>query len=130
MAEPTLDPESKMDVLSAPDRNLADALIGIMGRAHVLEDAADRDYYAADLFFQGPPALLVVQPVSRNEVVQAVKACYAAGAAIVPRGGGLSYTGGYVPTGPRAVIFDTRRLNRVVAVEADDLYVTVEAGCT
>lgn len=130
MADTILDPESKMDVLSAPDRNLADALIGIMGRAHVLQDAAERAYYAADLFFQGPPALLVVQPASRAELVQAVKACYAAGAAIVPRGGGLSYTGGYVPTGPRAVIFDTRRLNRVVAVEADDLYVTVEAGCT
>ena len=119
-----------MTTLSAPDRNLADALVGIMGRAHVLEDAAERAYFAADLFFQGPPALLVVQPGSRDELVQAVKACYAAGVAIVPRGGGLSYTGGYVPKGPRAVIFDTRGLNRVVGVEADDLYVTVEAGCT
>ena len=119
-----------MDVLSAPDRNLADALTGIMGREHVREDATERAYYAADLFFQGPPALLVVQPGSREELVQSVKACYAAGVSIVPRGGGLSYTGGYVPKGPRAVIFDTRRLNRVVGVEADDLYVTVEAGCT
>lgn len=116
--------------LSPTDRNLAEALAGIVGRDHVRDDPAECAYYAADLFFSGPPALLVVQPGTRDEVVQAVKACYAAGASIVPRGGGLSYTGGYVPSGRRAVIFDTRRLNRVVAIEADDLYVTVEAGCT
>ncbi len=42
----------------------------------------------------------------------------------------MSYTGGYVPRSEASVLFDTRRLDRIIEINADDMYVTAEAGCT
>jgi len=53
-----------------------------------------------------------------------------AGYAIVPRGGGLTYTGGYTPPHERSVVLDTSRLDRIVEVAAEDMFITVEAGVT
>ena len=51
-----------------------------------------------------------------------------AGVNVVPRGAGLSYTGGVVPHRP-GVVIDTALLDSVTVV-ADDLYAVVGAGCT
>jgi D-lactate dehydrogenase (cytochrome) len=63
-------------------------------------------------------------------VQRCVALCNEAGAAIVPRGGGMSYTDGYLPVRPLSVTFDLGHLNRIVHIAAEDMYVTVEAGCT
>jgi FAD/FMN-containing dehydrogenase len=97
----------------------------------VLADAATRDYYANDVFWQpGIPPLAVVLPRTREEVAQAVKLATDAGLSVVPRGGGMSYSRGYLPDRVDSVVIDTRQLNRVIEVNADDRYITVEAGCT
>ena len=49
---------------------------------------------------------------------------------MVPRGGGASYTDGYLPTTPRSILIDTSRLNRILEINAEDMYVTVEPGIT
>ncbi|MBV8912283.1 MAG: FAD-binding oxidoreductase, partial [Acetobacteraceae bacterium] len=51
-----------------------------------------------------------------------------AGAAVVPRGAGLSYTGGVVPREP-AVVIDTAALTRI-EIRAEDLTGIVGAGCS
>jgi D-lactate dehydrogenase (cytochrome) len=108
-----------------------DALQRGLGDDRVLADAATRDYYANDIFWQpGIPPLAVVLPQSREEVAQAVKLATDEGLAVVPRGGGMSYTKGYLPDRADSIVVDTRKMNRVIEVNADDLYVTVEAGCT
>ena len=56
--------------------------------------------------------------------------CYAARVPIIPRGGGLSYTDGYLYPEDGAVLFDLRGLDKIVKIAADDMVVTVEAGCT
>jgi FAD/FMN-containing dehydrogenase len=53
-----------------------------------------------------------------------------AGYSIIPRGGGLSYTGGYRPINDKSVIIDTSRLTRIIEVNPQDMYITVEAGVT
>ena len=109
---------------------LALALADILGAEHVLADLDTRAHLSQDLFFIGAVAALAVRPGTREELARAVACVTDAGFAIVPRGGGLSYTGGYVPRSEASVLFDTRRLDRIIEINADDMYVTVEAGCT
>ena len=45
-------------------------------------------------------------------------------------GGGMSYTGGYLPERARTVVVDLVRLDRIIEISAEDLYITVEAGVT
>ena len=107
---------------------LAESLRQIVGAANVLTDERARRYASADIFVWPDAVLadLVVRPGSTAETAQAVDALK--GKSIVPRGAGLSYTGGVVPHGP-AVVVDTARLD-AIDIHADDLYAVVGAGCT
>ena len=107
------------------------ALNDAIGARQVLSDSTTCEYYANDIFWQpGVVPLAVVLPQDRSQVVAAVKAAAAHGIAIVPRGGGMSYTKGYLPDSSQSVVIDTRKLNSVLEVNVADRYITVEAGCT
>ncbi|MCF8152382.1 MAG: FAD-binding oxidoreductase, partial [Sulfuritalea sp.] len=71
----------------------------------------------------------VVLPGSTDEVAATVRACAAAGAAIVPQGGNTGLCGGATPVGGEVVVC-LRRMNRIREVDADNNSMTVEAGCT
>ena len=109
---------------------LVGTLQGIVGPDRVILDAAERDFYSSDLFFAGPAAAIVIQPGTRDELAAAVAAITGSGVAVVARGGGLSYTKGYVPQKLECVVVDTRRVGRIVEISRDDMLATVEAGCT
>jgi len=103
----------------------------LVGSEHVLNDPASRDYYSRDLSYTpGARAALVVSPGSVEELRRVAATATAAAYALVPRGGGMSYTRGYSPDSARSIIIDTRRLDRIVEINAADMYVTVECGCT
>ncbi len=103
----------------------------IAGADAVLEAEGDRRFFSQDI--AGPRehvAALVVRPRTVEQLSQTVSAATGAGHSVVARGGGSSYTGGYVPDRDACVLIDTRELARVVEIDPDDMYVTVEAGCT
>ncbi|MCA0175340.1 MAG: FAD-binding oxidoreductase [Proteobacteria bacterium] len=76
-------------------------------------------------------ALAVVRPGSTAEVAAVVRACAAHGAAIVPQGGNTGLVGGGVPDASGSqVLLSLTRLTAVRAIDAANLTVTVEAGCT
>lgn len=110
---------------------ILDTLRQILGTERLLADEASRAYYANDIFWQpGIPPLAIAMPESAEEVASVVSAAAAANVAIVPRGGGMSYTKGYLPAKPASIVLDARRMDRIIALNPDDGYVTVEAGCT
>jgi len=75
-------------------------------------------------------ALAVVRPGSTEEVAQVVKACAAAGATIVPQGGNTGLVVGSTPDASGTqVVLSLQRLNRVREIDAQNLTMTVEAGC-
>ncbi|MCE2692481.1 MAG: FAD-binding oxidoreductase, partial [Rubrivivax sp.] len=75
-------------------------------------------------------ALAVVRPGSTAEVAAVVKACAAAGVALVPQGGNTGLVGGGVPDDQgRQVLLSLRRMTAVRALDTDNLTMTVEAGC-
>ncbi len=72
----------------------------------------------------------MVQPGSPEEVADIVKTAAELGLHLSTRGGGVSYTKGYVPTEKGCILVDLRRLNRVREINETDRYVVVDAGCT
>ncbi len=93
-------------------------------------DAVECDYFAQDVFTRAQPASIVVSPADTTELAAVVGAAVRRGMAVVPRGGGMSYTRGYVPEEAGAMLLDMSRMNRVLEINPDDMYVKVETGVT
>lgn len=75
-------------------------------------------------------ALAVVRPGSTEEVAAVVRACAKAGAPIVPQGGNTGLVVGGVPDASgREVVLSLTRMNKVRAIDAANLTMTVDAGC-
>lgn len=117
------------DAFAAPS-DLTDRLVQMVGAAHVSTDPARRAAMSEDVYARGGLAAVVVSPGSTEEVSRVVAAATAAGRAVAPRGGGMSYTGGYTPKDAGAVLIDLSRMNRILEVNAANMTVTVEAGAT
>jgi hypothetical protein len=86
--------------------------------------------YSCDIFSEIGERFLVIRPKSIASLRSAVTLIARNGFSIVPRGAGLSYSSGYLPDEQRSVILDTTHLTRIIEINADDLYVTVEPGVT
>jgi len=109
---------------------LLGALRACVGQAQVLTDG-DRSAYEIDWRkrWHGH-ALAVVRPGSTAEVAAIVRACATHGAPIVPQGGNTGLVGGGVPDGSgRQVLLSLARMNRIRAIDRDNLTLTAEAGC-
>ena len=109
---------------------LISQLQAAVGAAHVLVEgdlsAYERDWRRRS---QGK-ALAVVRPGTTQEVAAVVRACATAGTAIVPQGGNTGMVVGSTPDGSGTqVVLSLVRLNRVRALDAGNLTMTVEAGC-
>jgi glycolate oxidase len=114
--------------LPAPDVTLA-ALAAVVGHAHVLQGEALAPF-SADVFASGARPLACAAPASVAQLQELMRIAAQAGLAVLPRGGGASYTQGYVSATAGALLVDLQRLNAIVEINEDDAYVTVEAGVT
>jgi len=101
-----------------------------LGADHVITDDAERAYYSMDVYEVAEPCALVLRPGSVEEACDAVRLCIAAGLAVTPRGGGLSYTNSVLPAAPDTAIIDVTRLDRVLETNETDMTVTVECGAS
>ncbi len=110
--------------------SLIDDLRAIVGASHVLTEG-DLSAWEQDWRKRARgKALAVVRPGSTDEVARVVKACAAAGTAIVPQGGNTGLAVGSVPDGSGTqVVLSLTRLNAIREIDAANLTVTVEAGC-
>ena len=118
-------------VSDSPTQLLEEALIELVASQNVSADEPTRIFYSTDIYRRAETEVaLVVRPQSVEQLANAIALCTNHGFAVVPRGGGLSYTEGFLPTGPHSVSFDVSALNRIVKIDPVDMYVTVEAGCT
>lgn len=112
-------------------QELISELARIVGPANVLRAPEDLSGYEQDWRkrWHGR-ALAVVRPGSTAEVAAVVKACAGAGVSLVPQGGNTGLVGGGVPDDQaRQVVLSLRRINAVRKIDAENLTMTVEAGC-
>ncbi len=110
---------------------LTAVLVQIVGPAGVSVDLDRRRLHSQDVWSVADETVeIVVAPESLEELSRVAAAVSAAGFVIAPRGGGMSYTSAYIPTTAKTVSLDMSRMNRVLRIDADDMTVTVEPGCT
>lgn len=106
-----------------------DELKAAAGAEAVSDAAAHRTLMSHDVYDSGDPPVVVVRPVDVARLQAAVRACAHAGVAMVPRGGGASYTDGYLLRGRDHVVIDTGALD-AIEVDVANAVVTVGAGVT
>jgi FAD/FMN-containing dehydrogenase len=109
---------------------LIETLRGCVGTAQVLSDG-DLSAYELDWRkrWHGK-SLAVVRPGSTAEVAAVVRACAAAGVAIVAQGGNTGLVGAGVPDASGAqVLLSLTRLNCIRGIDRANLTLTAEAGC-
>jgi len=107
-----------------------DGLRAIVGTANVLA-GGDLTAYELDWRkrYRGQ-ALAVVRPGTTAEVAAVVRLCNEHGVAIVPQGGNTGLVGASVPDASGTqLLLNLTRLNKVRAIDAANLTMTVEAGC-
>lgn len=110
--------------------DLSECLSQIVGRANVLTDLDVRTFFSTDLATSGETATAVIVIHSTDELARVASLCSRTGCALVPRGGGFSYTGGYTPIREKSVVVDLRGLDEIVEINEQDMYVRVGTGCT
>lgn len=119
-----------MNALVAHDAMaLIASLSEIVGGENVLTGEAITPW-AQDVYRSLETPLAVVRPGSAGEVQRVVQAALAADIAIVPRGGGASYTDGYLPKRARSILLDTGRMTAIKDINELNATVTVEPGVT
>jgi len=119
-------PAQKMHDVARLTGRLSEAV----GASHVLTGEDDREFYGQDVHHAGRAPVAVVRPGSVDELSTVVRICAEDRVALLPRGGGLSYTQGYVCDARDGIVVDLSRLDRVLEVNPADGYVTVECGAT
>jgi FAD/FMN-containing dehydrogenase len=120
----------KGSALDGETHRLPQALTSIVGPEHVLhdEDALARYAVSPNLFSSTRPSL-AVRPASQDEIQAILHLATETRTPVLVRGGGLS-TGGFLASPPNAILLDTTRLNRVLAIDGENYFVTAECGVT
>ena len=117
-------------VLVAPPASarLAEDLRRLIGADKVLTDPAQLRTYECDglATFRTRPGVVVLAS-TRDDVVQTVRLCAAAGVPFVARGSGTGLSGGAMPIAEGVLIVLTR-LRKIVSVDPDNQRVVVEPG--
>lgn len=86
--------------------------------------------HGKDESFHSPmPPLAVVFPSATNEVQDIMRICYETHTPLVPFGGGTSLES-HIGSFQNGVSLDLSKMNRVLEINAPDLYCKVEAGVT
>jgi FAD/FMN-containing dehydrogenase len=110
--------------------SLASLFADVLDGDEISLDLHYRRTASSDVYSTGMLADALLRPRDKQRLAKAAGVATRAGYAIVTRGGGMSYTGGYLPARERTLVFDTAQLDRIVEINAEDMYITVEAGVT
>ena len=116
--------------MSQAEKEAISVLTAVIGKKYVLTDKKSVEFYSMDVYRSFEVPIAVVQPGSVEELQEVVRVATGLGIAIVTRGGGASYTDGYLATTPKSITIDTSRLNKIVEINEEDMLVTVEPGVT
>ncbi len=91
----------------------------------IITDSAELEYLSTDVYRSGSKAILAVRPESVASLSAIIKLAKEHKLVVVPRGGGASYSDGYVGNNLQHVLLDLRGLS---TIEIDDTNATVTVG--
>jgi len=101
----------------------------IVGAEKVLVEPEKVEPYGADAVKEKFPPEAVVFPESTKQVSEILKLANEFTFPVTARGGGVGYTGGAVPV-DGGIVVGTDRMNKIIEIKADDLYVICQPGLT
>ncbi len=111
-------------------RACVESLVSCLSAEKMRTDEKTRRLYGQDVSGDASLPALVVRPANTGELVEVMKIIAAHDLVAVPRGGGMSYSSGYVCHDERVVCIDTGIMDEVLEINNEDMYVTVQAGCS
>jgi len=109
------------------NENALKALKQIVGEKHLSCEKADRICYSYDATQQKFLPDVVVHPGSTEEISRIMRLANAEKIPVFPRGAGSGFTGGALPT-RGGIVLCTERLDRILAIDEENLVATVEPG--
>ena len=101
----------------------------IVGAENVLVEPEKVEPYGADAVKEKFPPEAVVFPETTAEMCAILKLANEYIFPVTARGGGVGYTGGAVPV-DGGIVIGTDRMNKIIEISADDLYVVCQPGLT
>lgn len=102
----------------------------VLGADRVVTERAELEFHGQDVYRGGEPPAALIRPMSTEQLAEALRAIAPARLPIVPRGGGMSYTDGYLPKSPGSIMVDLLAMDRVETIDAEDRFVTAQCGVT
>lgn len=101
-----------------------------VGSERVSQDDDLRSLFSEDIWAQGEKADFVASPETTEQLAQIIRIGATGKMAFNPRGAGMSYTKGYTPEQKNTAILDFSKMDKVLEINKEDMYVTVQAGCS
>lgn len=92
------------------------------------KDLGLRLFYSSDIYYEGELAEFIARPKNSDEIIKIINIANENNLKICVRGGGASYTGGYVPTKPKTILIDIGSLNKILEINIEDGWINVESG--
>lgn len=114
---------------SASKSEVLEKLKQIVGAENVLVDPEKVEPYGADAVKEKFPPEAVVFPESTEQISAILKLANEYLFPVTARGGGVGYTGGAVPV-DGGIVVGTDRMNKILEINPDDLYVICQPGVT
>ncbi len=111
-------------------RSIGGFLLDSLGPRRVSVDPVLLDLYGQDIWSAGQRPVAILTPAFTDDLARALALTERLEVSVAPRGGGMSYTGGYVSEAGPIALVDMSRMDRVLHVDAEAMTVTVQAGCT
>lgn len=100
-----------------------------VGAKNVLIEPEKVEPYGADAVKEKFPPEAVVFPENTKQIAEILKLANEYLFPVTARGGGVGYTGGAVPV-DGGIVVGTDRMNKIIEISADDLYVVCQPGIT
>ncbi len=122
--------ESAMNVHNQSTSNELEKLKQCLQPGSLLTDEVSRELYSTDLFKKGELCAAVALPLTESEVCKVVSIATASGFHVIPRGAGLTYVEGYTPKTEKSLVIDLSKMNKILEINKEDMYIRVEAGVT
>ena len=103
-----------------PDSALEASLKAAMPSGELRLDDHSRSLYAQDVYTREHPAAMVLRPGNTEELAGALRLLHEAQIAVIPHGGGMSYTGGLLPQDGATAVIDFGLMNRIFSSQLND----------
>ncbi|HDS08673.1 MAG TPA: FAD-binding oxidoreductase, partial [Firmicutes bacterium] len=106
---------------------MKEELTAIVGEKYVSDDIIDLYVYGSDASIHQKNPEIVVRPGTVEEVSKILKFANEKKIPVVARGAGSGMSGNAVPMSG-GIILDLKRMDKILEIKPEDLYVRVEAG--